>query len=520
MVQGTGSHTGKSVMTAALCRVLAQDGWKVAPFKSQNMSLNSYVTPQGGEMGRAQVLQAQAAGIEPHTDMNPILLKPVSDEWAQVVLDGRPVGNMDAREYHRRKPELLPRVLEALERLRSAYEVVIMEGAGSPAEINLKDEDIANMRMARAAGAPVVLVGDIDRGGVFASLVGTMELLDHWERELVSGFIINKFRGSRELLAGGLEFLESRTGRPVLGVVPYIKDIGLEEEDTVNLEALREARSGEAWRELDIAVLHLPHISNATDFDPLAREPGVRLRYVSDPAELGVPDALIIPGTKNTIGDLERLRESGMAAAVVRLAHWGVPVLGICGGYQMLGESIEDPEGWECAGAKVEGLGLLPADTVITGEKSTHRAKAAPARQLPVLGLDAASPALEGYEIHMGRTRMRGRPALLVLERDGREVRVPDGAVHGSLPVFGCYLHGLFENRAAREGFLNFLRRRRGLAPVESREDWVAVREESLDRLAEITRESLDMEKVYALLGLEKGLRKVMGPVPRPVPAT
>ena len=276
MVQGTGSHTGKSVMAAALCHIFAQDGWRVAPFKSQNMSLNSYVTPQGGEMGRAQVLQAQAAGTEPHTDMNPILLKPASDEMAQVILNGRPVRHMAAGEYHLLKLEFLPAALEALERLRATYDIVVMEGAGSPAEINLADRDIANMRVARAAGAPVILVGDIDRGGVFAALVGTLELLEPEERDLVAGFIINKFRGSLELLGGGLEFLEERTGKPVLGVVPYIRDLGLEEEDTVNLEELRSAAAGkDAAQALDIAVLHLPHISNATDFDPLAREPGV-----------------------------------------------------------------------------------------------------------------------------------------------------------------------------------------------------------------------------------------------------
>lgn len=512
MVQGTGSHTGKSVMVAALCRILAQDGWRVAPFKSQNMSLNSYVTPQGGEMGRAQVLQAQAAGIEPHTDMNPILLKPASDEKAQVILDGRPVGHLDAREYHRLKLEFLPHALRALERLRSDYQVVVMEGAGSPAEINLKDRDIANMRMAEAADAPVILVGDIDRGGVFASLVGTLELLDPREREMVAGFIINKFRGSVELLADGLEYLEQKTGKPVLGVVPYVRDLGLEEEDSVNLDELREAaRRGEKAGEIDIAVVHLPHISNATDFDPLAREPGVRLRYVSDPARLGAPDALIVPGSKSTVDDLEYLRLKGMGANILRLAHWGVPVVGICGGYQMLGAKIEDPEGWECSAGEVEGLGLLPVTTVITGDKSTHRVKALARREIPLLGLDETSSPLEGYEIHMGRSRVDTEPALLIVERDGGEVRVADGAVNERLPVFGCYVHGIFENRPAREGFLNFLRRNRGLPSLSAGGDWEASRMDRLDRLARITRASLKMGTLYSLLGMESTGRGNVG---------
>ncbi len=502
MVQGTGSHTGKSVMAAALCHIFAQDGWRVAPFKSQNMSLNSYVTPQGGEMGRAQVLQAQAAGTEPHTDMNPILLKPASDEMAQVILNGRPVRHMAAGEYHLLKLEFLPAALEALERLRATYDIVVMEGAGSPAEINLADRDIANMRVARAAGAPVILVGDIDRGGVFAALVGTLELLEPEERDLVAGFIINKFRGSLELLGGGLEFLEERTGKPVLGVVPYIRDLGLEEEDTVNLEELRSAAAGkDAAQALDIAVLHLPHISNATDFDPLAREPGVGLRFVSGPARLGIPDAVILPGCKSTVADLDYLRENGLAAQVVRLAHLGVPVIGICGGYQMLGERIEDPGSVESCRRETEGLGLLPVTTVLGGGKSTHRVRAVVERAVPFMGLEPSAAALAGYEIHMGDTRGGSRPPLLITERDGVEANIPDGAHHDRLPVFGCYLHGLFENRPLMEAFLNQLRRRRGLPEMHLERDWLEWREGHLDRLAVVVRRSLDIPLIYSLLG-------------------
>lgn len=501
MVQGTASHSGKSIMTAALCRIFAQDGWRVAPFKSQNMSLNSYVTAQGGEMGRAQVLQAQAAGIEPHTDMNPILLKPASDETAQVILHGRPVRHMAAGEYHLLKLEFLPAALEALERLRAANDIVVMEGAGSPAEINLADRDIANMRVARAAGAPVVLVGDIDRGGVFASLVGTLELLEREEREQVAGFIINKFRGSLELLRGGLDFLEARTGKPVLGVVPYVRDIGLEEEDTVNLEELREAAVGkDAARSVDVAVLHLPHISNATDFEPLARERGVILRYVSEPARLGVPDAVIIPGSKSTVADLDHLRANGLAAQVVRLAQLGVAVIGICGGYQMLGERIEDPEGVESAAGETAGLGMLPVTTTICGDKSTHIVKARAVCEVPFMGLSLPSAELTGYEIHMGVTRGDVEPPLLITERDGRGVRVADGAVHPRLRVFGCYLHGLFENRVLREAFLNHLRRMRGMPHANAVTEWDEEREERLDRLAATVRSSLDILRIYALL--------------------
>lgn len=503
MIQGTGSHTGKSVMAAAFCRIFSQDGWRVAPFKSQNMSLNSYVTAEGGEMGRAQVLQAQASGIEPHTDMNPILLKPASDERAQVILNGRPVGHMEAGEYHRLKLDFLPHALEALERLRSSYDIVIMEGAGSPAEINLADQDIANMRMAKAAGAPVILVGDIDRGGVFASLVGTLELLDGSEKKMVAGFIINKFRGSADLLQGGLDFLEKRTGKPVLGVVPYIRDLGLEEEDTVNLEELRDAAAREAAAQaVDIAVVHLPHISNATDFDPLAHEVGVRLRYVAEPAQLSVPDALILPGSKSTAADLDYLRGNGMAAQIVRLARLGIPVIGICGGYQMLGERIEDPEGVESPEKEVEGLGLLAVTTVLAGDKSTHRVNVRVMAEVPFLGLDPSSPVLSGYEIHMGHSQAGGKPPLLIVERDGGEVCVEDGAAHTRLPVFGCYLHGLFENRALREGFVNHLRRARGLPPVSAARDWEEWRDDRLDRLARITRSSLQIPVIYSLLGL------------------
>lgn len=503
MVQGTSSHVGKSVIAAALCRIFAQDGWRVAPFKSQNMSLNSAVTAEGGEISRAQVLQAQAAGIQPHTDMNPILLKPASERGAQVILNGKPVGCLEAGEYHRSKMDLLPHALAALERLRSAYDIVVLEGAGSPAEINLKERDIANMRIAVAAGAPVLLAGDIDRGGVFASLVGTLELLEPWERKLVAGFIINKFRGERELLADGLEFLERRTGRPVLGVIPYIRDLGLEEEDTVNLEARRDGEwESKENGSLDIVVVHLPHISNATDFEPLEREPGVKVRYVSDPHRLGVPDALLLPGSKSTVADLDFLRKSGLAAGIVRLASRGVPVIGICGGYQMLGRVILDPYGVESRNARMEGLGLLRVDTVMLPEKSTHLVKAQIKREIPMLGVGPHHPPLLGYEIHMGRSLGEREAPLLIVECDGSEAHTEDGALHDELPVFGCYLHGLFENRHLLEGFLNHLRGTKGLEAIAVGEEWNTYREKRLDHLADVVRSALDISAIYSLLGL------------------
>lgn len=499
MIQGTSSHAGKSILVAALCRILAQDGLRVAPFKAQNMALNSYVTRDGGEMGRAQVLQAQAAKVQPSTDMNPILLKPASDLKTQVILRGKPIANLDAWSYHRSKLNLLPHVKEALERLRRSYEVVVIEGAGSPAEVNLKKQDIANMRVAELAEAPVLLVGDIDRGGVFASLVGTLELLERDERERIAGFIINKFRGSAELLGNGLDFLERKTGIPVLGVVPYIHELGLEEEDSVVLDECSGGR-GEGG-EVEIAVIHLPQLSNFTDFDPLSREPGVILRYVRKSGDIGSPDALILPGTKSTVSDLNYLRRTGLDAVILQLAYNGVPVVGICGGYQMLGREILDPEGVESREKKTKGLGLLPLVTVMRSEKTTYQVRARVRRPIRVLGLDETSPPLEGYEIHMGESTLEGEAVLSIIDRGGIEVEAADGAVHPQLPVFGCYLHGIFENRVAREGFLNFLRWRKGLKSRPSGFDWEAWREDRLDRLARIVRSSLKMNRIYSLLG-------------------
>ncbi len=505
MVQGTASHAGKSVLVAALCRIFHQDGFAVAPFKSQNMALNSFVTFDGGEMGRAQVMQAEAAGVEHHTDMNPILLKPVADCDAQVILHGRPIGNLSAVDYDNLKARLLPEALGALERLRSKYDIVVLEGAGSPAEINLMATEIVNMRMAEAAQAPVLLVGDIDRGGVFASLVGTLELLPPFHQDRIAGFIVNKFRGDVSLLEPGLEFLQERTGKPVLGVVPYIHRMGIDEEDSVPLEELR-SQAGTGG-EVEIAVPLLPHISNFTDFDPLGREPGVALRYVRSVAELGRPDAVIIPGSKNTGTDLQFLRNCGLAASIVRLSEGGTPVLGICGGYQMLGISIEDLEGAEGRSCEVPGLGLLPVRTFFHREKLTCQIRARASAAIPLLGLHRGDE-LRGYEIHMGAScpEPGALPSpFVVIERSSTVTEEPDGAVNGMGTLLGTYIHGLFDNTAACRGFVDFLRARKGLPPLgaeaASPED---IKQAGYDRLAEAVRSSLDMDRIYALLDFHK----------------
>ncbi len=500
MVQGTASHAGKSVLSAALCRILRQDGYAVAPFKSQNMALNSFVTADGGEMGRAQVMQAEAAGVEHHTDMNPILLKPVADCDAQVIVQGKPIGNLSALDYDALKARLLPEALAALTRLRERFDVVVLEGAGSPAEVNLMATDIVNMRMAEAADAPVLLAGDIDRGGVFASLVGTLELLPASQRARIAGFIINKFRGDVRLLEPGLEFLSERTGLPVFGVVPYIHAMGIDEEDSVPLEEMRSRRGIPG--EVDVAVLLLPHISNFTDFDPLGREAGVELRYVRTVRELGRPDAVVLPGSKNTASDLEALRENGLAAALVRLAEEGTPLLGICGGYQMMGRTIADPEGVDGRGGEVAGLGLLPLHTIFAGEKLTCQAHARAAVDIPLLGL-AAGDELRGYEIHMGRSSTDGSAPLHITRRGGAACNEPEGCLSPSGYIFGTYLHGLFDNPAASRGFVNFLRARKGLPPLEpATADSEATKQAAFDRLASIVRDALDMERIYCLLGI------------------
>jgi adenosylcobyric acid synthase (glutamine-hydrolysing) (EC 6.3.5.10) len=494
MIQGTSSSVGKSIMVTALCRILRQDGLSVAPFKAQNMALNSFVTREGGEIGRAQAVQAEAAGIEPSVDMNPVLLKPEADAKSQVIVHGKVVRTISAGEYYHYTPYLLEIIEGSLNRLRSAYDVVVIEGAGSPAEINLKKREIVNMRIAKMAGAPVLLVGDIDRGGVFASLVGTLELLEENERNYIKGFIINKFRGDLRLLQSGLELLEKHTLKPVLGVVPYFRGITIAQEDSVYLEERIESPPS---AELDIAVIHLPHISNYDDFDPLEEE-GCRVRYVAHSSELDAPDLIILPGTKNTISDLSYLWRSGLAQSIIQQARNGVPVVGICGGYQMLGASLHDPDSVESAEESVLGLGLLDVMTTFVPEKATTQVKA---RVMVDQGLFEGMKGQEliGYEIHMGQTSSNGdMSAFYIFETPRGKVDYLDGMLNAEGTVLGTYLHGLFHNPDFRQSLLNSLRRRCGLP--ERWDGTMMEKEQHYNRLAELVRSSLDMTAIYKIV--------------------
>jgi len=518
MLQGTASDVGKSVLAAAFCRIFRQDGFRVAPFKSQNMSLNSYVTLDGKEIGRAQGMQADACGIAATTDMNPILLKPTKDMASQVIVHGKPVGDWEARDY---REQFLPRaeaiVKEALARLRAAYDIVVIEGAGSPAEINLKERDIVNMQLAAWADAPVILVADIDRGGVFASIVGTMEILTPEERARVRGVVINKFRGDLALLKPGLDWLERRIGKPVLGVVPYLEKLLLEDEDSASLDR-RESFGGsgenaalpgddgmhrEAAVFLDIAVVRLPRISNFTDFDPLAAEPGVRVRYVRSAAEWDEPDVVVLPGSKNTALDLLWLRESGLAALLDRHIARGGSVVGICGGYQMMGLRLNDPDSVESDEAELEGLGLFPMETVFAKEKKTERAVGHLAAD--VLGVKAGIT-IEGYEIHMGQTRLLAPVVSPFRIRSARSPDEPasyhaDGVASGDGRLWGTYIHGIFHNDRFRHEWLNTLRRAKGLKTSDRLIPFRSLRDQAFDRLADHVRRHVDMARVYALIG-------------------
>ncbi len=505
MIQGTASHVGKSVLVAALCRIFKQDGYRVAPFKSQNMALNSFVTKEGGEMGRAQAVQAEAACIEPSVDMNPILLKPVGDASSQVIVLGKPLGNLSACRYHNDYVTKTVEVIEqALDRLRSIYDIVVIEGAGSPAEVNLQEREVVNMRIARMAGAPVLLAADIDKGGALAAVVGTLELLTPEDRDRVAGIIINKFRGDLRLFQPAVDFLEKKTGKPVLGVVPYFQGFRVQEEDTVSEDRSRAEQVTEpGW--VDVAVIHLPRISNFTDFDLLEDEPDVRLRYVDIGSKLGTPDLVIIPGTKNTVGDLISLKRSGLAARITGLSQAGTPVIGICGGLQMLGKELNDPLCAESGIPRIEGLGLLDISTTFLPEKMTFQIEA----EVTGTGLflDGSPPArITGYEIHMGRTELAPglKPAFRVLSRSGEKTDFPDGAVSRDGRVFGTYIHGIFDNGEFRRHLINILRKRKGLQPLAPAKEMSALEQRSrdFDKLATVVRNSLDMDKVYGLLSI------------------
>jgi len=492
MIQGTASHVGKSILVAALCRILAQDGYRVAPFKAQNMALNSFVTAEGGEIGRAQAAQAEAARVAPSVLMNPILLKPTNETDAQVIVLGRPVGNYSARAYGAEQiPALRRTIREAYKRLAAEYEVVLIEGAGSPAEVNLRDRDLANMAVAEMAEAPVLLVGDIDKGGVFAALIGTLELLSPAERDRVAGFIINKFRGDASLLTPGLDFLAARTGKRVLGVVPFCRDLHLPEEDALP-ERFTPGRAQASVRGLRIGVIALPHLSNFTDVDPLAAEPDVELFFVRDPSEIARADCLILPGSKSTVADLSYLRERGFSEAIEGAVARGTVVVGICGGFQMLGTTIHDPDHVESERDRVTGLGLLKVATRFGGEKITHQIRAV---------CRWTGDEITGYEIHHGvSSPLTGAaPAFEILERSGQAARIPDGAWDREGRVWGTNVHGLFENFRFRRRFLESLWEARGLPrPVSTDPAWSL--EQEYDRWADLVRRHLDMAAIYHLL--------------------
>lgn len=498
MVQGTGSHVGKSLIVTAFCRLFQQKGYRVAPFKAQNMALNSFVTDDGGEMGRAQVVQAEAAKVKPLVDMNPVLIKPQSDIGAQVIIQGRVVGNYSAVEYHQYKKEALKAVRESYKRLAKKFDLILIEGAGSPAEINLKRHDIVNMKVAQMAQAPVLIVSDIDRGGVFASLVGTLELLTKSERARVKGFIINKFRGDLNLLKPGLTFIRRKTGVKILGVIPFLKDIYMPDEDSISLEKKRHTNHKNGG--VDIAVIKLPHISNFTDFDPLEREEGVSLRYVKEPGEIGTPNVLIIPGTKNTIEDLQYLKTRNYLKEIKRLKSNGSIIVGICGGFQILGKTIKDHCGVESSLRNIEGLGLLAIETQFERKKVTFQVEA---EEIGVNDKRNSLSVVRGYEIHMGRTKLNTEKSLFkIKKRSGKKCLVYDGAISRDGKVWGTYIHGIFDNDGFRRRFLNSINKKRRSSSSEATNDFEydIYKEKQYDKLADLMRENLDMSIIYNLL--------------------
>ena len=498
MVQGTMSNAGKSLLTAGLCRIFKQDGYKVAPFKSQNMALNSFITEEGLEMGRAQVMQAEAAGIRPSVLMNPILLKPTNEVGSQVIVNGEVLGNMSAREYFAYKHKLIPKIMEAYHKLEEENDIIVIEGAGSPAEINLKEEDIVNMGMAKMAKSPVLLVGDIDRGGVFAQLVGTVSLLEEDERQMVKGLIINKFRGDKTILDPGIAMLEKKSGIPVVGVAPYLS-IEVEDEDSLTERFDRAQEVGQ----IDIAVIRVPRISNFTDFNPFESMRGVSLRYVSHLSELKHPDMIILPGTKNTMEDLLWMRQSGMEAAVLKAASAGTVIFGVCGGYQMLGDTLSDPMGVE-AGGSIKGMGLLPMDTVFEAENTRTRVRG---KLQPVSGIleGLSGVELEGYEIHMGVSRLKEGAAALteIADYAGLPRKKTDGAYKDN--VYGTYVHGVFDKEAVAKAVVTALGKKKGIDTDEiTGVDFQEFKETQYDILADELRKHLDMKRIYEIL--EQGL--------------
>lgn len=501
MMMGTSSHVGKSILATAMCRILYRKGRKVVPFKAQNMALNSYVTRDGDEMGRAQVAQAEAAGMEPMVDMNPVLLKPTGNAASQVIIMGKPVGNMSAREYHRGYSlKAFDAVKEALGRLDKEYDTIVIEGAGSPAEINLKANDIVNMRVAKYLQAPVLLIADIDRGGALASLVGTLELLDEEERALVKGLVINKFRGDVTLLTPAIDFLEKKTGKPVLGVVPHIDQMGIDDEDSVSLE---EKQAAPTEGDIRIAVIQTPKISNFTDFDALAHEKDVALYYVKAVEDLGEPDVIMLPGSKNTTEDMLYLRKSGLGEKILAHAKAGKAVIGICGGYQMLGEVIRDPQHTESQNDEAAGLGLLGMETVFASEKLTSQV-VAQCQDLHFMGQSISADNLQGYEIHMGHTaftREADNHPFTVCQRRGKACASQEGTANAAGNVFGTYIHGVFDNDVFRRSVLNAIRHSKGLEALDNTRNVMAEKQQAYEHLADVVENALDMEKLYQIMG-------------------
>ena len=499
MVQGTMSNAGKSLLTAGLCRIFKQDGYKVAPFKSQNMALNSFITNKGLEMGRAQVMQAEAAGIEPDVRMNPILLKPTNDTGSQVIVNGEVRGTMSARDYFAYKHNLIPDIMEAFNGLAAENDIIVIEGAGSPAEVNLKEEDIVNMGMAKMAKAPVLLVGDIDRGGVFAQLIGTVNLLEEDEKKMVKGLIINKFRGDKTILDPGIEILEEKSGVPVVGVAPYLH-VDIEDEDSLS-ERLTSSDKADL---IDIAVIRLPRISNFTDLNVMETIPGVSVRYIRNTQELRNPDMIVSPGSKNTISDLLWMRQNGLEAAILKQAHEGKVVFGICGGFQMLGETLSDPTGIETTG-EVRGMGLLPVETVFMDGKTRTRVEGDFHLEGSIFeNIERKNLKAEGYEIHMGQSTLKeGAKRLLTVTDAVTGETKEDGAYKDN--VFGTYIHGIFDGPEIAQTIVKILAERKGVELEDlGTLSYAEYKETQYDLLATELREHLNMEKIYEIL--EEGI--------------
>lgn len=488
MIQGTHSDAGKSALVTALCRIFVQDGYQTAPFKSQNMALNSYITVDGKEIGRAQGVQAEACGINATTEMNPILIKPSGAYQSQIVVHGKPYKNMKAGEYRQDFFEDgLKLIKESYNKLATTYERIVIEGAGSPAEINLNDRELVNMRVAQIANAPVILVGDIEKGGVFASLVGTLQLLEPEDRKRVIGVIINKFRGDVSLLQPGLNWFEEYTGVPILGVVPYIDNLLIEAEDSVVLSSYSTSRN--TSKDLDIAVIRHPMISNFTDIDPLFEEEDCHVRFVNSVEELGEPDLLILPGSKNTIEDMMFLHKTGLANRIQTLAQKkDLMIFGICGGYQMLGKSISDLYEVESSHQHIEGLGLVSMTTTMTKHKTTVRSEG-------VVTFGKEEIPVEGYEIHMGESQFEENCHYLI-QLDDRS----DGVITDDQKIIGTYFHGIFHNDFFREAILNDIRQKKGLEPIRNRASFARKREEGFDLLAKVVRENIQIERIYEMM--------------------